>query len=288
MVKSRLTGNRLSSLPSAQQCNPLVSNQDEYDRLMGYLLEFVKRNDMKYVEMKTGQEFQFDSEKFGQVNMNYRTHILNIDGDTDDIQSAFHKSQIQRAIKRARKSGLELVRGDSLEDVKILYDLYLNMRQRYGLLPQPFSFFANMWRYFTEGNHVEILHAKHNGRMISSILLLQYKDTVFYEYGSTMPGMHIYSPSIFLLWESIKLSYKQGYKKFDFGRTSIENRGLLEFKSRWGTVCETLPYYYIPSQSGMAELREKNGTKKMMNFFVKNSPTSICRLMGGAAYKHLV
>jgi lipid II:glycine glycyltransferase (peptidoglycan interpeptide bridge formation enzyme) len=95
-------------------------------------------------------------------------------------------------------------------------------------------------------------------------------------------------PNHFLFWEAIKRSKINGYKKFDFGRTSDDNKKLGEFKKRWGSKREVLPTYFIPDISGFALTRQKGLAKGMMYYAMKNLPDSLCHLMGGFLYKNLV
>src|SRR5262249_27254929 len=159
----------------------------------------------------------------GREVQGYSSYVLHLDRDLQEIESSLHKDSIYRQIKKASARGLQLIVGDSLKDVKIFYALYLQLRKYYGLLPQPFTFFSHMWNILSQGNHINILHAAYQGKIISSLLLLKYKHTVIYEYGASRFDMMHLSPSPFLLWEAIKQAKRDGYKRFDFGRTSDDH-----------------------------------------------------------------
>ncbi len=204
------------------------------------------------------------------------------------IEKSLHKNCILRAIKKANKLGLKLVTGDSLKDVKIFYDLYLKMRKEYGLMPQPYKFFAEMWKTLHQQNLIEILHAEHEGEIISSLILLKYKDTVIYEYGASRSDRVHLKPSPFLLWEAIKRSKAQGYSIFDFGRTENDNEGLSTFKKRWNARQEVLHYYYLPDIGGVSSLRQTGMAKRMMNYTIKHSPGPICQWVGQVLYQNFV
>ena len=53
IVNGKIAGGRLSTLPLAQHCNPLVKNQDVYDMLISYLSNFALKKNLKYIEIKT-------------------------------------------------------------------------------------------------------------------------------------------------------------------------------------------------------------------------------------------
>ena len=78
-IKGKITGRRLSSLPCAQCCNPLVSNQKEYDQLIYFIIELIRKDKINYLELKTNESLQLDSRKFGTSVNSYCTYILYLD-----------------------------------------------------------------------------------------------------------------------------------------------------------------------------------------------------------------
>ncbi|MFQ5708099.1 MAG: lipid II:glycine glycyltransferase FemX [bacterium] len=288
LVGNAITGRKLDSLPCAQACNPLVSSQAEYEQLMSFVLEFIRCKKVKYAEIKTSASFRNDSHKFGKAILDYSTYVLDLDKNLEEIENALHQSCVRRAIRKSAKSGVQIVAENSLDNLKAFYHLYLGMRKQKGLLPQPFKFFHSMWEKMSQGNHIDILSAEYEGQMISAIILLRYKDTVTYEYGASRPDVQRLSPSPLLLWEAIKRSHQQGFKKFDFGRTSNENKNLTRFKSRWGAKQEPLPYYFIPDLNGIDSIRQNALSKRIMHYAMHISPQPVCHTLGRLLYKHLV
>jgi lipid II:glycine glycyltransferase (peptidoglycan interpeptide bridge formation enzyme) len=122
--------------------------------------------------------------------------------------------------------------GTDLNDPSAFYTLYLRMRTQKGLLPQPFSFFRSVWEKLIERNQGDLYLAEYEGRTVAALLILIYNRLASYEYGATDVSRLSLAPSHFLLWEAIQRSRRQGCIRFDFGRTSSDNKGLLLFKSR--------------------------------------------------------
>jgi lipid II:glycine glycyltransferase (peptidoglycan interpeptide bridge formation enzyme) len=286
-IKNRLTGSRLTSLPGAQACNPLISSQDEYNAFIEHALTVAKAQNIGAIELKTSERFPLDSTQYGRGQNGYSIYVLDLNKDITDIENALHKSTIRRAIKKASANNLELMSGRSVEDVRIFYKLYLKMRKQYGLLPQPYKFFATMSEVLPSEN-IEILHAKYQGQDISSILLLKYNDTVTYEYGASLFEMKKLGASPFLLWEAIKGAHQNGYAKFDFGRVADDNAGLVQFKKRWGAKREALTYYYIPDLGGSAQIRQQGFSKGLMSYSVQRLPETVCQMAGSVLYRNFV
>jgi hypothetical protein len=281
-------GKKLSCLPSAQYANPLLNKQQDYEVFEKFIIEYLKENNVKSCELKTSGAFYSQANSRNKILTGYCTHILSLDKPQENIFQTFHKNCVQRPIRKSEKIGLKLIEGSSASDVKRFYKLYLKMRKKNGLLPQPFCFFMSLWNNFKKNNMIDILHAEYKGKIISSILLLKFKKTVIYEYGATLPGFVNLHPSHFLLWEAIKRSKSERYDIFDFGRTSEDNANLLLFKSRWGTKRLDLFYQYIPKIDGVSRIRQVDMIKSLMNIMIRIMPDPVCRVMGKILYRNIV
>jgi lipid II:glycine glycyltransferase (peptidoglycan interpeptide bridge formation enzyme) len=288
LIKGITGGKRLSCLPCAQDCNPLVEDRQHYKALLDFLTHLMAKHKAFFCELKLSEKFPLADSIAQNVMTGYVTYELDIDRPLDDVLASFHKSCIQKPIKRAGGSGLELAIGNSTTGLKQFYQLYLQMRKQKGLLPQPYLFFESLWNSLKAEGMVDIMHARFHGQIVSSILLIKYKDTVVYEYGATLPDKSSLHSMHFLLWEAIKRSVAEGYKIFDFGRTSSDQAGLALFKSRWGTQATNLYYVHIPDVSDLAKLRQTSIMKKLMEIVIKSMPEAVCHQMGKRLYRYLV
>lgn len=287
-VKTRLTGSRLVSLPGAQSCSPLVADQHGYEALLKTALELKDALGIEAIELKTDERFRFHQRSCGTALDGFSHYLLDLDDDLETLEQSFHKNCVRRAIKKAQRAGLELVTSTSTNALRQFYPLFLQMRKRHGLLPQPYIFFKTMWRCLAPHNRIELLNARYEGEIVSSMIVLKYKDTVTYEYGASREGMKNLSPSPFLIWEAIKRAKAEGFRHFDFGRTDDDNESLVQFKERWATRREALPYYFIPELGAVAQLRQGELPKRMMAYTMQYSPAPLCRLMGRVLYRFLV
>ena len=287
-IKGIFTQNRLSSVPCAQVCNPLFEGIDDCKCALKYLDGLVKEFGCKYVEIRTSGGETIKPTSVQNCGHAFHIYVLRLDRPLEVIMKSFHKSCIQRQIKKSFKTGLKLVKGKSENDVKTFYKLYAMMRKRNGMLPHPLRFFLAMWRVLQNKGHMAIYHAERGGEIASSILLLKYKNKTTYEYGASDPEMLNLGPSHFLLWQAIKEAAISGYKEFDFGRTSENNIGLSEFKARWGTKKETLMYYLLFNQSGARPVRENRTAELLMKNVITRAPLRACELAGRFLYRYLI
>lgn len=283
---SIVTGSKLSSITSAQYCNPLVSNKEDFNELLVFIKSYTADQRIKQIELKTNEDFEYVDNTLLTPESDFCTFTLSLEQSYDQLEKSFHKSCILRPLKKAYKNELKLIYGSSLEDVKIFYRFYETMRKDNGLLPQPFSFFKNVWDQLFDKRACEILHAEYNGKIISSVFNLMYKGTYTYEYGATDSKFINIHPSHFLLDNSIKIAISKNYKTFDFGRTENSNEGLMDFKRRWGSKKVNLNYFYLPPNEGKSLLDNKL-FHILMEKTINITPKPIYREAGKLAYRIL-
>src|SRR5262249_17297660 len=124
------------------------------------------------------------------------------------------------------------------------YRLLILTRRRHGLLPQPFDWFREM--AVCLGDRMKIRLAYKSGKAISSIITLNFKGTMVYKYGCSDDQYHNLGGMQMLFWKAIREAIEGGLAQFDFGRSDLENQGLLTFKDRWGAARSSLTYWTTP------------------------------------------
>ena len=103
-----------------------------------------------------------------------------------------------------------------------------------------------MWKTLKPLGYIKILMACYNNHVAAAIVLLQFKDTVIYQNGASDSNFLWLKPNHFLLWKAIEMAKLEGFRKFDFGKSSPKDHGLVQFKQRWGTKEYFLYNYYYP------------------------------------------
>ena len=101
---------------------------------------------------------------------------------------------------------------------------------------------------------------EYEGKVIAGATVLRFKDTFHFEYSASDQMFLRLCTNQFLIWEVIKIAYDEGMKYFDFGRTDLTNKSLIEFKERWQAKGENISHYYYPEKRGF--IRKIMGIKK--------------------------
>ncbi len=287
-VRSWLTGNRLVSIPFATLSDPLVSDSDDMNELLKSAVSLSNKLSTSYIEIRTfASSLLMQDKQFG-VQHFYKHHYLRFDTDLEQLKKTFDRTCVRQRISRAQKSNLKLKPGEHESDLQIFYKLYVMNRKRLSLPPQPYIFFKMLWETFSPLRRIEILLAEYRDKAIAGVILFKFKDRVSIEFSAHDEAYRNVSAIQFLFWEAIKAAYHGGYNILDFGRTSPKNKGLMDFKRRWGTKVVDIPQFYYPKEASQRnENRESSMSYKAIKKMCNKAPDFVLPHLGAFCYRHL-
>lgn len=286
-VNSWLTGPRLVSLPFSDHCEPLISSENAATIVAEILSQEFNRDRRAYVEVRPLEAFELVNQR-QRTRIPYVFHQLDLTPDVDVIFRKFHKSSIQRKIRKAETE--KLVYGEGTTDALLdqFYALFKQTRKRHRIPPPPRQWFVNLMRTF--GDALKIRVAYKNDRAVAAMITLRYKDTLVYKYGASEPEFHRFGAMHLLYWKAIQESKRIGLRKFDFGRTDADQQGLITFKSRWGAKHSSLTYlrYSVSgSSTHFFDLPTTKWKSRVAKYAVSHLPYSLVSRVGQLLYPHI-
>lgn len=285
LVSSRLTGRRLISLPYTNAVGPLHRPDVDDTPLLGAAIELAREEACRYVEVR-GQPGQDSIYPEYERSDYFGSFLLNLEPGRDAVRAGFDK-RARRGVARAEKSGIVVRFGAELDAMRAFYQLNLLTRRKHGVPPQPYPFFQSLWETLRPRGAIEVLLAELDRRVVAGMILLTYKDRVIYAYGASDQRYLRSAPNHALFDAAIGWSIERGYRSFDFGRTSPDNQGLMEFKRQWGARCLPLPYYYWPGRNGFVSEGEAGLKYRCFTALWRRLPLPATRILGPALYRNL-
>jgi hypothetical protein len=237
-VCSRLTGRRMVSVPFADHCEPLTSAGTERGELMAALRDATAHT-WQYVELRPRTAGAWNHPEFERT-ASFRLHTLDVRPPLDDLFRRFHRSTMQRKIRRAEREGLVYEEGCSTALLHDFYRLLLLTRRRHRVPPQPIEWFANLIACLPD--RAKIAVAKWKGGAIAAMLTILHGPTLVYKYGCSDASLHHLGAVPWLFWKAIADAKARGASSFDLGRSDLDNPGLITFKDRLGATSESLSY----------------------------------------------
>ena len=283
-VKSWLTGNRIISYPFSDTCDPLIETSEQLDALLKALEKSRTELNARFVELRLAKAHRFATHS--PLDHEYSNYLLSLDKERKELFRTFHKSCIQRAIKKAGKEELEIFTGRNESDLKAFYRLHLMTRKKHGVPIQPYRFFRNLWNALTPRDMLTLFLARYRNQVVSGIIVLWFKGIARYKFGASDERfMHLRANQL-LMREAIQLAQRRGCLTFNFGRANCANKGLAQYKSRWGTEKMPLPYLQVPKVRKSETLIESSNSHAILRKVITRMPELVNRMSGVLLYKH--
>jgi CelD/BcsL family acetyltransferase involved in cellulose biosynthesis len=278
-VAARLRRPRWVSLPFSDRCPPLAVEAPDEARLVELADHARERDGVAALEIRADV-----AAPGAHTGLRGVVHLLALARDPDTTFEGFSRSQVQRNVRKAERSGLVVRRADTAEDVtESFYGLHLRTRSRQGVPVQPRRFFDLLWRHVIAPGEGFALLASDAGDDVAAAVFLTAGRTVVYKFGASDPSSWHLRPNNLLFWHAIRWSCEHGFATFDFGRSELDNRGLRNFKSGWGAVEEPLAYSTLGRQSGEGG---RHLAEALLGRVIRNGPLWLCRVAGEFGYRY--
>jgi CelD/BcsL family acetyltransferase involved in cellulose biosynthesis len=279
-------GPKWVSLPFTDYCPPLVAAGQQEAELVPALRQASDAAGVRRVEVRSPLAGAPASGRSA-----FR-HLLALDDDPAGVYAGFHRSQVQRNIRRADREGLTVRRATRPEDlVGIFYGLHLRTRRRQGVPVQPRRFFRLLWDGAVATGLGSVLIVETAGRPIAAAVFLGWNGTVIYKFGASEASAWSLRPNHLLFWHAIRTACEQGYRWFDFGRTDAHQDGLRNFKRSWGAVEEPLAYGVLscglrPASKAREAHAAEGRASQALGLVIRHGPLLLCRAVGEALYRY--
>lgn len=284
IIKGILGGTRMVSIPFSDYGGPLFSNNST---CKGEVLhEIARKNNCRINCVEIRGPLSINS---GFICHNYyKQNLLDLSPGIAELKKKLHKRTIVYSIRKAQKSEVTIKEESTRHGIKEFYRLNLLTRKKHGVPFQPILFFEKIFDHMISKGFASILVAVSDSKTIAASLFLKFKDTVYYKYNASDPFyLHSKTPNHLLTWHAIERAYSEGYRLFDFGRSSPDNKGLTRYKNMWGTDIMDLPYYYYPKIKGAASKEEKGLIYRISTGVWRRLPDRIVDNIGPKLYKYL-
>lgn len=215
--------------------------------LLGAVAQYCRQLGDAYLEIRPLHTLPPAHLGFAPVSAFYMHQLRLSERLTETLR--FSKGSVQRKILRAEHENLCYEEGRSSQLISEFYRLLLLTRRRHQIPPQPIEWFQALAKCLGEAFKVRV--ATKDGRSVASIVTLQSSQTMVYKYGCSDDAHWNLGGMQMLLWKAIQEAVHCGCRHFDLGRSDLGQKGLTEFKERWGAERKLLCYWTTPPVSEM-------------------------------------
>jgi Acetyltransferase (GNAT) domain len=293
----RLSGSRLSSLPTSKAAGPLALSAEHERALLTAALEIKRQEGLSSMTVRS-QSAGLESGGGVQIDDVSSTQVLELDCSPEALLDGYKQTSVNvyRNIRKAKKSGLVVGETESDRELREWYRLYLLTIRRHRTLPRRL-------RQLREarvrlGDHWRLVTVKRDGAVIAGGVFHDIAGTVELMYNASDPGTLSLRPNHALYWHVITDSIARGRVGLDFGVSNHDT--LVQFKQQWGTTPHGVYVYGDPgtSEEGQSDsvstpsagtpsgkTRLAARMKSLAGDAIAVSPLTINRAIGSVAYR---
>lgn len=193
-------------------------------------------------------------------------------------------AKVRNQVRKAQKSGLtcEFGREELLPE---FYRVFSRNMRDLGTPVWGIALFREILNAFPKTAEVALVRLK--DKAIGGGLVICFKDAVHMPSASSLREYFHLCPNNLLYWEVIKRACEAGYRRFDFGRSTVES-GTYHFKKQWGAVVKPLHWQYILLNGRqIPRLNPSNPRFKVFIEIWKRLPLAIANRLGPRIVRHL-
>lgn len=278
-IKSSLFSTHLVSLPFLNYGGVCADNPDVEKQLLTEAVHLMDELGAEFVEMHHLEKPELDLAN----NEDKVTMILELVDDSEVIWKSF-KSKVRNQVRKATKSGLEVKVG-GIEYLDDFYEPFAVNMRALGSPVHSKELFENLLHEFSDSTRIFNVYL--DSENVGGAIFISFKDTAEVPWASSKREYFQYCPNNLLYWEMIKYACEQGFKYFDFGR-STKDSGTYRFKKQWGAEPKQLYWqYYLPTGAQMPEVDHTSLKESFMIGIWKRLPLRLTKALGPKIRKNI-
>jgi len=225
---SDFRGDRVVCLPFSDYCDPLVEDGASWAGLIEPILSLTVPVTLRCLR----NPIPLADDRFRLVGRGL-WHGVDLTRSEDELWAGLAPSARQN-IRKARRSGVVVALGKTLEDLHVFHQMHCHVRKsKYRLLAQPVAFFESLYASFAPDDRLTVLLALADDTPVAGILFLEWGDTLYYKFNASLDRR--LRPNDLLVWEGIRLGRQRGLARLDFGLSDAAQPGLVRYKRKFAT-----------------------------------------------------
>ncbi|MGH2865584.1 MAG: GNAT family N-acetyltransferase [Solirubrobacteraceae bacterium] len=290
----RLSGARLSSLPTSKSAGPLASSLEGERELLRFAGERASQEPTCALTVRS-EHAELAGAAIGLqgTDHSYRLAPRSEDELLEDYRRG--AKNLYRSIRKSEKAGLSVADTRSSADLREWYRLYLATIRRHGNFPRRLRQFQASMSLL--GSAWRLAVVRKDGRVVAGGVFHDIGDTVELIYNASDEAYLSERPNHALYWRVLRDAALRG-QGLDFGLAASES--LRAFKEQWGA--EPVPIYLYARAEACAELdrhacaadaetgsglraRAEGAVRSVAIDALQRLPLSVNRAAGALAYR---
>ncbi len=272
IVRSRLFGSRLVSLPFLPEAGPLTEDDGTAAALVAAARRLAEEERLAWVEYRCGEPGVEGAVAVGGRHADFTGEIAE---DPEARLAAIPRKQ-RACVRKSLAAGLEHHVTRALEP---FVSLYLRNLHHHGTPAFPQAWFRALLEAFGE-RELDILVVTHEGEPVSAVMSFYEADTALPYYAGTAPAARRLFAHDYMYWTLMEHARARGCRRFDFGRSRV-GTGPYHYKRHWGFAPRELTYQYdLVTAREPPDMRPENAKYRLFVRLWQKLPLALANRLG--------
>jgi len=278
-VRSLILGRHIISVPFLNSGGICADDEAAFHALLSEAQDIVSERRARHYEMRC-----LYPPPNGIPAREHKVRIvLNLPDNADDLWSSF-RSEIRNRTKHAQTAGLHVEFNS--RRIGEFYSVFAGNMRDIGVPVHPRRFFETVLSAFPERSELAVVVDA--DEVIGGAILFGFRKTIEVPWISCSRAHFKNCPNNILYWEMMRRACEQGYRIFDFGRSSPDT-GPATFKLRWGARTSQLYWQYVLGEGAdlPGETGSSNPRYKLASSIWSKLPSRFTNVIGPKIISHL-
>ena len=199
-----------------------------------------------FLDLRHRHADNLDSPRGGEKVM----MILDLLDDPDEMWKRFD-AKLRNQVRKASKSGLT-AGWSSKEGLSDFYKIFAANMRDLGSPVHSHDFFGAILDEFSDSAKIMLVRKDEDSSSAAAVCIF-FKGSMIVPWASSLREYFSLCPNNLLYWEMVRWGCENGYRRFDFGRSSPDS-GTYRFKKQWGAKEEPLHWQCVSRKIGRAAM----------------------------------
>ena len=277
--KSWLFGSFLTSMPFLNAGGIVAEGTVIEEQLIDEAVRLAKNVGAKHVELRHREDHGLSL----PTRTNKVTVVLPIETNSEKMWKALN-TKMRTKVRKSMSFGLSAEFG-GLELLDDFYTIFSKNMRDLGTPVYGRSFFFEILKGFPSNTHICVVRS--DGAPVATSFLSGFRDRIEAIWSSSDRKYLSLKPNLFLYWNLFTFAGRQGYRLFDFGRSSVDS-GTHEFKMQWGGQTVPLHWvYWLPEGNHLPQLNPENPKYRMSIWAWQRLPVAVTKMIGPRIVRYL-
>jgi serine/alanine adding enzyme len=278
-LSSRMFGRFLVSLPFVNYGGVVASDPAARGALLDRAVRIAKRLGAGHIELR--------HDALGDLSWPSKQHKVSMRLELPESFSSLWSgfaAKLRSQIRRAEKESMSFkIGGEELVDD--FYEIFSRNMRDLGTPIYGRSFFHQILRQFSDSAHVAVVYLRQ--LPVAAGFLYGFRTLLEIPWASSDRRYNHLAPNMLLYKSVLEYACEQGYRVFDFGRSTPDS-GTYRFKQQWGAApVELYWHYWLADGRPLPDLSPSNPKYRLATSLWRRLPLGVSRRLGPSIVKFI-